>query len=107
MTAFDRISPAGGGSGRRVVTRARRPRGAGRAAGDSGQGAESTTIKIGHVTPRTGPLAAFGEADTFVIGEMKRRPGQGLERRQDLSVQIIAKDSQSKPATGRRRWRPN
>ena len=29
--------------------------------------ASSRTIKIGYVTPRTGPLAAFGAADSFVI----------------------------------------
>ena len=30
--------------------------------------AQSQVIKIGHVSPRTGPLAGFGEADTFVVG---------------------------------------
>ena len=29
--------------------------------------AQSRVIKIGHVSPRTGPIAAFGEADPFVL----------------------------------------
>jgi branched-chain amino acid transport system substrate-binding protein len=40
------------------------------ATGSSGAG-NTKTIKIGYVTPQTGPLAAFGEADTFVIEALK------------------------------------
>ena len=29
--------------------------------------AQTAVIKIGHVSPRTGPLAGFGEADTFIL----------------------------------------
>ena len=29
--------------------------------------AQSRVLKIGHVSPRTGPLAGFGEADTFIL----------------------------------------
>ena len=39
------------------------------------------TIKIGYVTPRTGPLAAFAEADKFVIGQMKTFLKGGLQFR--------------------------
>ena len=28
--------------------------------------AQSKTIKIGHVSPKTGPLAGFGESDGFI-----------------------------------------
>ena len=53
-------------------------------------------IKIGHVSPKTGPLAGFGEADAFHPRTGARHSLQGpAERRQDLQVQIISKDSQS------------
>ena len=29
------------------------------------------TTKIGYVTPATGPLAAFAEADSFVLGNIR------------------------------------
>ena len=35
-------------------------------------GGEGAPIKIGFVTPQTGGLAAFGEADAFVVGEMQK-----------------------------------
>jgi len=38
--------------------------------GDTGGAADGTPIKIGFVTPETGPLAAFGEADDYVIDAM-------------------------------------
>jgi len=46
-------------------------------------------IKIGYVTPQSGPLAAFAEADKFVIDAMTKLAGSG--------IQIIARDSQSDP----------
>jgi len=56
------------------------------------------TIKIGYVTPRTGPLAGFGEADTFVIGQMRKVFSKGLKiGRNTYPVKIIDKDSQSNP----------
>jgi len=56
------------------------------------------TIKIGYVTPRTGPLAPFGEADDFVLGTMQTLFESGL----DISgtthaVEILSRDSQSNP----------
>jgi hypothetical protein len=47
--------------------------------------AQSNVIKIGHVSPKTGPLAGFGEADGFILGLGPRHPGQGTcQQRQDL-----------------------
>ena len=34
--------------------------------------AANKTIKIGFVSPQTGPLAGFGEADKYVIDEMTK-----------------------------------
>ena len=56
------------------------------------------TLKIGYVSPQTGPLAPFGEADKWVIEQMKAAFKEGLVvggRKYD--VQIILKDSQSNP----------
>ena len=36
-----------------------------------GGGNGAKAVKIGYVTPQTGPLAAFGEADSFVIGALQ------------------------------------
>lgn len=56
------------------------------------------TLKIGYVSPLTGPLAPFGEADRWVIEQMKSAFKAGLTvggRTHD--VQIVLKDSQSNP----------
>jgi len=56
------------------------------------------TVKIGYVSPQTGPLAPFGEADRWVIDQMKSAFKDGLAiggKKHD--VQIILKDSQSNP----------
>lgn len=55
--------------------------------GSTGGLPEST---IGYVSPKTGPLAAFGEADSFVIGSMAGILGSG--------VTILDRDSESDPA---------
>ncbi len=60
--------------------------------------AASRTIKIGYVTPRTGPLAGFGEADLFVIGQMRRLFAKGLRiGKNTFPVRILDRDSQSNP----------
>ncbi len=58
--------------------------------------AQSRTIKIGLVSPRTGPLAGFGEADAFIIDQVKNTIGRGLQSGgRTYPVEIISKDSQS------------
>jgi branched-chain amino acid transport system substrate-binding protein len=54
--------------------------------------AQGTRVKIGYVSPQTGPLAAFAEADRFVLdgfAEVVRQAG--------LDIEVIVKDSQSNP----------
>ena len=41
--------------------------------------AQSRVIKIGHVSPRTGPLAAFGEADPFVLDNIGKLTAKGIQ----------------------------
>jgi branched-chain amino acid transport system substrate-binding protein len=56
------------------------------------------TLKIGYVSPQTGPLAPFGEADKWVIDQMKAAFKDGLTvGGKKYDVQIILKDSQSNP----------
>jgi len=56
------------------------------------------TLKIGFVTPQTGPLAPFGEADKWVIEQMKGVFRNGISvGGKKYDVQVILKDSQSSP----------
>jgi branched-chain amino acid transport system substrate-binding protein len=58
--------------------------------------AQSRTIKIGLVSPRTGPLAGFGEADGFIVDEVKKTIGRGIQSGgRTYPVEIISRDSQS------------
>ena len=36
------------------------------------------TVKIGMVSPETGPIAAFGEADQFVLAGVRKALGDGI-----------------------------
>src|SRR5438445_9117873 len=55
-------------------------------------------IKIGSVSPQTGPLAPSGEADKWVIDQMKTALKDGLTiGGKKYEVQIVLKDSQSNP----------
>jgi branched-chain amino acid transport system substrate-binding protein len=58
--------------------------------------AQSQVIKIGHVSPKTGPLAGFGEADTFILDQVRGILSKGLiNNGKSYKVEIISKDSQS------------
>src|SRR5258708_29934042 len=57
--------------------------------------AQSRVIKIGHVSPRTGPIAAFGEADPFVLEQVQKLVEKGISKdrkstRLNSSHQIIS-----------------
>ena len=55
-------------------------------------------IKIGYVSPESGPLAPFGEADKYVIGAIRELMKAGLAiGGKNYPVEIIVKDSQSNP----------
>jgi branched-chain amino acid transport system substrate-binding protein len=58
--------------------------------------AASDTIKVGHVSPKTGPLAGFGEADGFILEQVRGILKKGLNvGGKTYQVEIISKDSQS------------
>jgi branched-chain amino acid transport system substrate-binding protein len=55
-------------------------------------------IKVGYVSPQTGPLAPFGEADKWVIDQMATAFKGGLAiGGKRYAVEILLKDSQSNP----------
>ncbi len=51
--------------------------------------ASGAKIKLGYVSPQSGPLAAFSEADNFIINNFMASSGDDFE--------VIVKDSQSNP----------
>ena len=55
-------------------------------------------VKIGMVSPATGPIAAFGEADQFVLSGVRKALGDGIViAGEKHPVEIVYKDSQSNP----------
>src|ERR1700731_1499037 len=61
--------------------------------------AQSRVIKIGHVSPRTGPIAAFAEADPFILDQVQKLLEKGVSvGGKTYLVQILSRDSQSSTA---------
>jgi branched-chain amino acid transport system substrate-binding protein len=60
-------------------------------------GGSAAPVKVGFVSPKTGALAPFGEADDFVLGAIKDQLGGLTIAGKTRDIQIIAKDSQSDP----------
>ena len=60
--------------------------------------AQAPTIKIGYVTPQSGGLAGFAEADDYMIGVFQEAVAQGLTvGGTTYNVEVIVRDSQSNP----------
>ncbi len=60
---------------------------------------EASTIKIGFISPRSGPLGSFGEPDPFALRLARQKLSKGLIiRGKHYAVKIIDKDNQSSPA---------
>ncbi len=56
------------------------------------------SIRLGYVSPQTGPLAAFAEADNFVISNFLNAVKGGIKvGNATLPVEVTVKDSQSNP----------
>ncbi len=61
-------------------------------------GARRKDLKLGYVSPQTGPLAAFAEADNFVISNFLKTVKGGVKvGSATLPVEVTVKDSQSNP----------
>ena len=60
--------------------------------------ASNRPIRIGYVSPKTGPLAPMAEADDFVLGGAREAMKDGIANPSgQYSIEIIVKDSQSDP----------
>ncbi len=60
--------------------------------------AQSPTIKVGFVTPSTGPLAGFAEADDYILEGLRAQFAGGvMNNGKSYNIEIIKKDSQSNP----------
>jgi len=56
------------------------------------------TLKLGYVSPQTGPLAAFAEANNFIISNFQNAVKGGIKvGNADYPVEVVIKDSQSSP----------
>lgn len=59
------------------------------------------SIKIGYVSPISGPAAGFGEPDAYVLGLARKAFQSGLSiGGTNYSVEIVARDGQSTPSVG-------
>jgi branched-chain amino acid transport system substrate-binding protein len=66
--------------------------------GNTGGTTSTGTIKIGYVSPLTGPAAGFGEPDPYVVSLARKAFAGGLSiGGKKYNVQIITEDSQSGP----------
>ncbi|MEL7459947.1 MAG: ABC transporter substrate-binding protein [Pseudomonadota bacterium] len=59
--------------------------------------AQNPTIKVGFVTPTTGPLAGFAEPDDYVIEGLQAALSGVENNGKTYAIEIIKKDSQSNP----------
>lgn len=60
--------------------------------------AQGGEIRLGWVSPTTGPIAAFGSADDYVLAAVQAAIGDGIEiNGTTYPVRFIRKDSQSNP----------
>ena len=60
--------------------------------------AQGDEIRVGWVSPTTGPISAFGSADDYVLAGVEAAIGDGVEiNGTTYPVRIIRRDSQSNP----------
>ncbi|MBR9884259.1 MAG: ABC transporter substrate-binding protein [Oceanospirillales bacterium] len=58
----------------------------------------SKKLKIGFISPRSGPLASFGQTDPYVLAQARKALANGLTiRNVTYEVEILDRDTQSDP----------
>jgi branched-chain amino acid transport system substrate-binding protein len=63
------------------------------------QPADANKIKVGFISPRTGPLASFGEADGYVLDLARKATRDGITvGGRKYAVEILDRDTQSDPS---------
>lgn len=59
--------------------------------------AADDTIRIGYISPKTGPFAPFAEADEFILEQVRKACASGLKiGGKTYKVEIVSRDDQSK-----------
>ena len=59
---------------------------------------QGQTLRIGVVSPRSGPLALFGEGDGWVLDQVRKHTAAGVDAGgKRWKIEFIAKDTQSNP----------
>ena len=62
----------------------------------SGSAFSARPIKIGYVTPATGPLASFSESNAFILDQLQKATGGIIQNNgKRYEIQVITKDTQS------------
>lgn len=57
------------------------------------------TLRVGFISPRTGPLGGFGETDGYVLEVVRKAVGSGIEiGGKTYAVEILDQDTQSDPS---------
>ena len=65
--------------------------------------AANRVIKIGYVSPQTGPLAAFAGADAYLLDGVRATVKGGVKLgNEDFTLEFLVRDSQSNPEPRRR-----
>lgn len=59
--------------------------------------AQTPTIKVGHVSPVTGPLAGFAEANDYILEGITKSLSAIDNNGKTWTIEVISKDSQSNP----------
>jgi branched-chain amino acid transport system substrate-binding protein len=68
------------------------------AGGSASFGPTGRALKLGYVTPTTGPFSAFAEADDYVLGGIQEAIGTGIVNGgTTYPIEILVKDSQGDP----------
>ena len=61
--------------------------------------AQDATLKVGFISPRTGPLGGFGETDGYVLDLARKALADGIEiGGKTYAVEILDQDTQSDPS---------
>ena len=57
------------------------------------------TLKVGFISPRTGPLAGFGECDPYVLDLARKALAKGINSGgKSYAIELLDRDTQSDPA---------
>ena len=100
MTQKSSFNPLSRGLSRRQFIAASAAGGAAFAFGGARAFAQSgDSLKVGFISPRTGPLAGFGQTDGYVLDLARKALADGIELGgKKFSVEILDQDTQSDPS---------